>query len=284
MNRVAKWSLALVGGFLLVSVAANFGGFGGWLELVVQAPYMALLFYGFYRVLLDGVSGREWKKTFLDLLLLFALAVFFIGYGAHFAANYVEVLMAENEFMLLIAPKVASNSEVVLYLSAIYIPTYYFDEILGHQLVYTGFFGLMVGGVLLEAWYRPEEELKSRDYAALASSSLMLTVIITVATAEGQYAIHALALTMIMASTIGAYFRRRILKKPFSLMMLLTSVMTAIYILLLAALFFDPVSVALHGLIGRVPQPSEPIRLLRQFVFLSGMFSDEAKLLLTLLL
>lgn len=284
MNRVAKWSLALIGAFLLVSLAANFGGFGEWFELAVQAPYMALLFYGFYRILSKDTSREGWKRTALDVILLFSIMLFFVGYGLHFAANHVEVMMAEDEFMLFLAPKVTTSLEALVYLSAIYSPTYYLDEILGHQLVYTGFFGLMIGGILLEAWCKGEEKLGVVDYAAIAASSVMLTLITTIATVEGQYATYALILSSIMALALVARFRRSVVKRPFILLMLLTSVMTVAYILLLAAIYFDPISVALHGLTGRVPQPSEPGRILRQFIFLSGAFSDETKILLAFLI
>ncbi|MBS7287225.1 MAG: hypothetical protein KIH01_00355 [Candidatus Freyarchaeota archaeon] len=284
MNRVAECSLALIGLFLFVSLAANFGGFGEWFKLVVQAPYMALLFYGFYRVLSKDASREGWKRAVLDILLLFSLMLFFVGYGLHFAANHVEVKMAEDKLMLLLAPKVATSLEALVYLSAIYSPTYYFDEILGHQLVYTGFFGLMVGGILLEAWYKEEEKLEVADYAAIAASSVMLTLIMTMATVEGQYAIHALILSSVMVLALVARFRKGVVRRPFILLMLLTGIMTASYILVLAAIYFDPISVALHGLTGRVPQPSEPSRILCQFIFLSGAFSDETKILLAFLI
>jgi len=283
LNKVAKWSLVLIGSFFIVSFVANFGGFSEWFELAVQAPYMAFMFYGFYRVLSKGVCREGWKRTSLDVLLLLSLMLFFVGYGLHFAANKVEVTMAENEIMLFMASRVATSPEVLVYLSAIYVPTYYLDEILGHQLVYTGFFGLMVGGILLEAWHREEEKLAVTDYAAIAISSVMFTLIITLATVEGQYAIYALILTAIMASVLATRFKGSIARRPFILLMLLTSIMTAACILLLAAMFFDPISVALHGLTGRVPQPSEPSRILRQFIFFSGAFSDEAKVILTFL-
>lgn len=283
MNRVAKWSLALIGLFFIVSFVANFGEFNEWFELAIQAPYMAFMFYGFYRVLLKDVCREGWKRTTLDVLLLFSLMLFFVGYGLHFAANKVEVTMAENKIMLLTVSRVATSPEALVYLSAIYVPTYYLDEMLGHQLIYTGFFGLIVGGILLEAWHREEEKLAATDYVAIAISSVMFTLIITLATVEGQYAIHALILMAIMASVLAIHFKRNIVRRPFILLMLLTSIMTAACILLLAAMFFDPISVALHGLTGRVPQPSEPGRILRQFIFLSETFSDEAKIILAFL-
>ncbi len=283
MNDVAKFSLTLIGLFFIISFVANFGGFGEWFELVVQAPYMIFMFYGFYRILSKEVCREGWKRTALDLLLLFSLMMFFVGYGLHFAANKIEVIMAENEATLLVVPRVATSLEALIYLSAIYVPTYYLDEVLGHQLVYTGFFGLMVGGVLLELWHREEEKLAATDYTAIATSSIMFTLIITLATVEGQYAIYALALTVIMALLLIVYLKGSLVRRPFTLLMLLVSIMTAACITVLAAMFFDPISVALHGLTGRVPQPSEPSRILRQFIFISGNFSDEVKVILALL-
>lgn len=284
MSSVAKWSLVLIALFFAVSFAATFGGLGALFECFVQAPYMVVMFYGFYRVLSSGVSREGWRRTFLDILLLFSLAAFFAGYGLHFAANWVEVMMAENEFMLLMSLRVATSTEALVYLYMIYAPVYHFDEILGHQLVYTGFFGLMVGGVLLEAWYREEEKLTPRDYAAIAVSSVMLALIITFATVEGQYAVYALIISSAAALVLPAYFRRKLVRKPFTLLVLLASTLTVACLVALAAMYFDPISVALHGLAGRIPQPSEPRRMLRQFIIFSGALSDEAKVLLAYLI
>jgi len=284
LNKIAKWSIILIGSFFLISLAANFGGFGGWFDLLIQGPYITLMFYGFYRVLSEGTSKTGKRGILLDLLLILSLMIFFVGYGMHFTANHIEVLMAENEFMLFITPKVATNPEAIIYLYSLYTPTYYFDEMLGHQLIYTGFFGLMIGGILLESWFRGEEELSRTDYMAVTTSSILFTVIIVLATVEGQYAIHALVLTVLMAAVLLAYFKGGIVKRPFCLFMLLTSIMSAVYISLLAAMYFDVISATLHGLLGRIPQFSEPERILRQFIFLSGVFGDEVKLLLSFIL
>ncbi|MEM1658702.1 MAG: hypothetical protein QXX87_01750 [Candidatus Jordarchaeales archaeon] len=284
MSKVARLSLALIALFFIVSFATAFGGLGVFFECFVQAPYMAVMFYGFYRVLSDGVHREGWRRIFLDILLLFSLMVFFIGYGLHFAANWVEVTMAENEFMLLAALKVATSPEALVYLYHVYAPVYYFDEILGHQLVYTGFFGLMVGGILLEGWYRKEEELTARDYAAITVSSAMLALITTFATVEGQYAVHALVFSSAVALALPACFKRQLVRKPFTLLIFLASMLTVMCLVTLAVMYFDPLSVALHGLAGRIPQPSEPKRILRQFIIFSGVVKDEWKVLLPYLI
>ncbi len=76
-------------------------------------------------------GGKAKISTWKKFLLFFSLIMFFEGHGLHAAANTINIMISTD-----VPQKGLIN---------------FLDEILSHKLIYTAFFLMLIGGVLVES-------------------------------------------------------------------------------------------------------------------------------------
>ncbi|MEM2146098.1 MAG: hypothetical protein QW279_12105 [Candidatus Jordarchaeaceae archaeon] len=271
MNRVAKTILVFSVFFFLVYFLPALFSLGEFWDVVVQAPFFALSALIFYRVIAAEKEKEilSKRRLLLQAFMVLSFFVFFEGHGMHFTANNVEVLIAENLPFIYLASLVfpMSNISAQIYFWMLYSKIYYFDEILGHQLVYTGFLLLLVSGIVLEIWTGEHKPLERVDYVAIVVAAGIVSFLIVQAVIEGQFVPPAilLSVTIIIGFILVSRGRVSIKASPFTLFVII-SVILLLVGLLVYGLMTDPFYAAF---VGRWPQPSEAKRLLNQFIVFS---------------
>ncbi|MHA1362130.1 MAG: hypothetical protein ACTSP1_06240 [Candidatus Freyarchaeota archaeon] len=282
MNRLAKTILVFSILFFLVYFLPEVLHLGGWWDLAVQAPFIALSAMVFYKVIASegaDVSGK--RMLVLQAFMVLSFFIFFEGHGMHWTANSIEVLIAENIPFIYLASFVfpLSNVPAQLYFWTIYPKIYYLDEMLGHQLVYTGFFLLLVSGMVLEIWTGEHEPLEKVDYAAIIVAAGIISFLMVQAVIEGQFVPQSIVLSVLILIVFPLAMRGRVSMKesPFVLFVII-SVILLLAGILLYGLMTDPLYAAF---VGPWPQPSEAKRLLNQFLVFN--YWNELKWLLLLL-
>ncbi len=107
---------------------------GGWplacfIDIFVGWQIIAVMIFFTYRETSSGGKAKisTWKK----FLLFFSLIMFFEGHGLHAAANTINIMISTD-----VPQKGLIN---------------FLDEILSHKLIYTAFFLMLIGGVLVES-------------------------------------------------------------------------------------------------------------------------------------
>ncbi|MGQ9722260.1 MAG: hypothetical protein ACUVXA_13170 [Candidatus Jordarchaeum sp.] len=283
MNRVAKTIFIFILLFFLVYLLPVVLPLWEFWDLIVQAPFVALSSMVFYKVIVAEKKPKEIsdkKMLMLQAFMVLSFFIFFEGHGMHFTANSVEVLIAENLPFIYLASLVfpMSNIPAQIYFWTIYPKIYYFDEMLGHQLVYTGFFLLLVSGIVLEIWTGEHKPLERIDYAAIIVAAGIAGFMVVQAVIEGQFVPQTIVLSIAILIGFPLATRGRVSLKesPFALFVIITVILLLVGILLYG-LTTDPLYAAFAG---PWPQPSEAKRLLNQFLVFN--FWDELKWLLLL--
>ncbi len=268
MNRVAKTILVFIILFFLVYSLPEVFPLCEFWDLIIQAPFIALSAMVFYKVIVSekakGVSNK--KMLVLQAFMVLSFFIFFEGHGMHFTANNVEVLIAENIPFIYLASLVfpMSNIPAQIYFWTLYPKIYYFDEMLGHQLVYTGFLLLLVSGIVLEIWTGEHESLERVDYAVIIIAAGIAGFLVVQAVIEGQFVPQAIVLSIgiIIGFLLASRGKVSIKESPFALFVIVTVILLLVGILLYG-LTTDPLYAAF---VGTWPQPSEAKRLLNQFL------------------
>ncbi len=268
MNKVAKTILVFSILFFLVYFLPEVFPLGEFWDLIVQAPFIALATMVFYKVIVSekakGLSDK--KMLLLQAFMVLSFFIFFEGHGMHFTANSIEVLIAENIPFIYLASLVfpISNIQAQIYFWTLYPKIYYFDEMLGHQLVYTGFLLLLVSGIILEIWTGEHEPLERVDYAAIIVAAGIAGFLVVQAVIEGQFVPQAIVLSIgtIIVFLLASRGRVSVKGSPFALFVIIT-VILLLFGILLYGLTTDPLYAAF---VGHWPQPSEAKRLLNQFL------------------
>lgn len=268
MNRVTKTISIFILLFFLVSFLPEVFSLGEFWDIIVQAPFIGLSAMVFYRVIVAEKAKKSSDKRLLLLQAFMVLSffIFFEGHGMHFTANNIEVLIAENLSFIHLASLIfpLSNPLAQIYFWTIYSKIYYFDEMLGHQLVYTGFLLLLVSGVVLEIWMGEHISLVRADYVAIIVSGGVAGFLVVQAVIEGQFVPQSIVLSIgvIVVFLLASKGRASLKDSPFALFVII-SVIFLLAGLLIYGLTTDPVYAAF---VGRWPQPSEAKRLLTQFL------------------
>lgn len=268
MNRVAKTILVFSILFFLVYFLPTMLPLGEFWDVMVQAPFFALSAMVFYKVIAAekgrGISNK--RMLLLQAFMVLSFFIFFEGHGMHFTANNIEVLIAENLPFIYLASLAfpMSNIPAQIYFWELYSKIYYFDEILGHQLVYLGFLLLLVSGIALEIWTGEHKPLGRGDYVAIIFSASIVGFLIVQAVIEGQFVLPTilLSISIIIVFLFVGRGRVSIKESPFSLFVII-SVILLLAGLLIYGLMTDPLYATF---VGRWPQPSEAKRLLNQFL------------------
>ncbi len=267
MDKLAKIILAFMFLFFLVYALPEIIPLGEFWDIVVQAPFVALFAMIFYKFIVVEKNKFSSKKMFLlQTFMVLSFFIFFEGHGMHFTANNIEVLMAESLPFIHLASLTfpLSNPTAQIYFWTIYSKIYYFDEMLGHQLVYTGFLLLLVSGMILELWMDEHKSLGRADYVAIIISGGVAGFLVVQAVTEGQFVPQSIVLSIgvfgvfLLASKGGASLK----ESPFTLFVVI-SVILLLAGLLIYGLATDPVYATF---VGRWPPPSEAKRLLTQFL------------------
>lgn len=268
MNRVVKAILLFSILFFLVYFLPMIFPLGEFWDLMVQAPFFALSAMVLYKVIAakKEKEGSNKRMLLLQAFMVLSFFIFFEGHGMHFTANNIEVLIAENLPFIYLASLAfpISNIPAQIYFWTLYSKIYYFDEILGHQLVYTGFLLLLVSGIILEIWTGEHKPLGRYDYAAIIVAAGIVGFLIVEAVIEGQFVLPAivLSISIIIGFLLASRGRVSIKESPFALFVII-SVILLLAGLLIYGLMTDPLYAAF---VGRWPQPSEAKRLLNQFL------------------
>ncbi|MEM3588180.1 MAG: hypothetical protein QXO71_12780 [Candidatus Jordarchaeaceae archaeon] len=269
MDKTARAILVFSVIFFLVYFLPTMFPLCEFWDIIVQAPFFALSTLGFYKVIAVEKNRKisDRKMLLLQAFMVISFFIFFEGHGMHFTANNLEVLIAENLPFIYLASLVfpVGNIPAQIYFWTLYPKIYYFDEILGHQLVYTGFLLLLVSGIALEAWTGKHKPLERGDYLAVIVAAFIVGPLIVEAVIEGQFVPQAIILsTGILVWFLLASSRNKVSMKesPFTLFVII-SVILLLAGLMVYGLMTDPFYAIF---MGRWPQPSEAKRLLNQFL------------------
>jgi hypothetical protein len=268
VNKVAKTILVFSILICLVYFLPMVLPLGEFWDVIIQAPFFALSAMVFYKVIAaekaKEISNK--KMLLLQAFMVLSFFIFFEGHGMHFTANNIDVLIAENLPFIYLASLAfpLSNIPAQIYFWTLFPKIYYFDEMLGHQLTYTGFLLLLVSGIVLEIWAGEHKPLGKVDYAAIIASGGIVGFLVVQAVIEGQFVLPAIVLSI--SITVGFFLLRRgrlsLKESPFALFVII-SVILLLAGLLLYGLMTDPVYAAF---VGQWPQPSEAKALLNQFL------------------
>ncbi|MHA1604140.1 MAG: hypothetical protein ACTSWF_05795, partial [Candidatus Freyarchaeota archaeon] len=88
MNRLAKTILVFSILFFLVYFLPEVLHPGGWWDLAVQAPFIALSAMVFYKVIVsEGVDVSGKRMLVLQAFMVLSFFIFFEGHGMHLTAN-----------------------------------------------------------------------------------------------------------------------------------------------------------------------------------------------------
>ncbi|MEX2722262.1 MAG: hypothetical protein Q6366_015295 [Candidatus Freyarchaeota archaeon] len=268
MNKLAKIILAFIVLFFLIYALPEIIPLGDFWDIVVQAPFVALFAMIFYKfIVVEKNKGFSNRKMFLlQAFMVLSFFIFFEGHGMHFTANNIEVLMAENLSFIHLASLTfpLSNPTAQMYFWTIYSKIYYFDEMLGHQLVYTGFLLLLISGMLLELWIGERKPLGRADYVAIIASGGVAGFLVVQAVIEGQFVPQSIVLSIgiFVIFLLASKGRASLKESPFTLFVIISAILLLAG-LLIYGLTTDPVYATF---VGRWPQPSEAKRLLTQFL------------------
>ncbi|MEM3593622.1 MAG: hypothetical protein QXS27_02740, partial [Candidatus Jordarchaeaceae archaeon] len=240
----------------------------GFWDIIVQAPFVGLFAMVFYRVIVSEKPQKisDKRMLLLQAFMVLSFLIFFEGHGMHFTANNIEVLMAENLPFIHLASLTfpLSNPTAQMYFWTIYSKIYYFDEMLGHQLVYTGFLLLLISGMILELWIGERKPLGRADYIAIIASGGVAGFLVVQAVIEGQFVPQSIVLSIgiFVVFLLASKGRASLKASPFTLFVIISAILLLAG-LLIYGLTTDPVYATF---VGRWPQPSEAKRLLTQFL------------------
>ncbi|MBS7249040.1 MAG: hypothetical protein KIH08_00380 [Candidatus Freyarchaeota archaeon] len=268
MNRVAKTLFIFILLFFLVSTLPEVFSLWEFWDIIVQAPLVGLFAMVFYRVIVSEKPQKisDKRMLLLQAFMVLSFFIFFEGHGMHFTANNIEVLMAENLPFIHLASLIfpLSNPTAQMYFWTVYSKIYYFDEMLGHQLVYTGFLLLLISGMILELWIGERKPLRRADYIVIIASGGVAGFLVVQAVIEGQFVPQSIVLSIgiFVIFLLASKGRASLKESPFTLFVIISAILLLAG-LLIYGLATDPVYATF---VGRWPQPSEAKRLLTQFL------------------
>ncbi len=250
-SPVLRWLLLLVLAFVAKEAAARplqgvvvGPGLQGadLLDMAVAVPLFSVLFYGLYRSLKPAGP----LPLALKGLALLSFALFFLGYGVNAAAN--DVHNAMDRFLgygygvLGYGGHPHEGPDPV----PAYGLVYFYDEILGHKLLYAGLAGLFAAGLWLQ-FLRPQrldpgEERLPWLLAPLLGAGFGLMLL------EGQAAVEGLVVAP--AALLALWEGKRRSHEPWSRLPLAATVAGALLWMLLLLL-------AWRWLFGGFVEPSD---------------------------
>lgn len=169
------------------------------LAVSIQGPFLALALWWLFRALPVPAERRPLR---LDLLMVAGLFLFFAGFGVHWAANSVHGAMDRALDLG------AAHDHPAPGPAPAYALVYFYDEHLGHQLTYLGFFALLLAGCWLQL-LADTGSLARREMGLLALAALAGGFGGAVSALEGQTAIEGIVLSGGAALGLFALMRRR---------------------------------------------------------------------------
>lgn len=203
MDRLTSWCVVFTAGLILISLGSTFIkgiliptpviSIGDTIDLVLMAPFLAFSSYALYRIIGSTSVMSETKKRTLELIMVLSFFLLFLGHGIHFAANSIHNLIDQGGAA--IPPDIFNL-------------VYFYDEILGHKVSYSGLFGLIVSGLLLEFAHAPRE-VSELEIMAVVGSALFLGLGLSLAFIEGQSIIELLVLAVFAIAGIFLRVRKR---------------------------------------------------------------------------
>lgn len=196
MDRLTSWCVIFTAGLVLISLGSTLIkgilvpmpaiSIGDMIDLVLMAPFLALSSYSLYKIIGSTSVLSKTKKRMLELLIVLSFLLLFMGHGIHFAANSIHNLIDQGGAA--VSPDIFSL-------------VYFYDEILGHKISYSGLFGLIVSGLLLESAHAPRE-VSEMEIVAIGGSGLLLGLGLSLAFIEGQSIIELLILAVFIIAGI----------------------------------------------------------------------------------
>lgn len=211
-------------------------------EIFITPAFSLILFFLIYKEMASHPEGKvsPWLHKSIPWVLLFSILFFFEGIGIHSTGNFLARILLEGGFWGW---------------DPISLSVYFFDEILGHCIMYTGLFGLLVGGMLLQISRPFSLKLERSDLIALPLSAGIFGIGLATALVEGQTALYGFAAGIVLMPFLVLHHYHKKLKVtihnyPFNFYLLLA--ILAMLIVLLVHYFTFGSFVQYSVLLGEV--------------------------------
>jgi len=195
-------------------------------DLAITLPFMIIILFLINNKLKNNLElpGDRFKRT-LDFFKILFLAAFIEGHGIHFVANSINILYTSSG----IYPKDLGKL------------VYFYDEILGHQILFTGLLGLLALSVIEQSWSKKSWEANIAGNTIIISCGVFTGILLSLALIEGQSVYLGFLFSMINIALIVFYIfgKKRKLLENFILLYILVSSLVNLLVLSLWGIYFN---------------------------------------------
>jgi len=140
-------------------------------DLVITLPFMVIILFLINNELKGNLKfpGGKLEKT-LNFFKVILLAAFIEGHGIHLVANSVNILY----------------TSVGVYPEDLGKLVYFYDEVLGHQILFTGLLGLLSLTVVEQFWSKKPWEANLKENNVIVFCGVLTGTLLSLALIEGQ--------------------------------------------------------------------------------------------------
>jgi len=165
------------------------------IDVVILTPFSVVIFFLIYM----NVSERGTPKPFyekyetpLKVLILLSLAFYFVGIGIHFAGNSIHQLQKEEG---------AETGDI-------HELTYFYDEILGHIILFSGLFGLILSTAIIQYYHPESEQIDRSEGLLLGLAGLLFGLGLGWSLVEGQFGAVGILFFLVFAGRVCMVFKK----------------------------------------------------------------------------
>jgi hypothetical protein len=162
------WSFILLGGIGTITLYLIFR------EILAQPP--------------ETEEARK-TQTLAEIIFMLFIFIFLGGLGMRYVANELHTY---TSLIPLVFPYTPFTIDPLTFTNNLDYLVYFFDEVLGHKLVYLGIIGFIVAGTILQSQHRYQRIFTRRDYYLYAFLGLLFGLGIGVSVIEGQAAFETI--------------------------------------------------------------------------------------------
>jgi len=187
-------------------------------DLVITLPFMVIILFLINGELKNNLEfpGDKLEKTF-NFFKVVLLAAFIEGHGIHLVANSINILYASRG----------------VYPEDLGKLVYFYDEVLGHQILFTGLLGLLALTAIEQFWSKESWETNVTGNTVIVSCGLFTGVLLSLALIEGQsvnlgFLFSAINLALVIFYIFGR--KRKLLANFILLYILVFSVVNLLFL------------------------------------------------------
>lgn len=150
------------------------------------------MFYLIFReILAQPPETERTKRTQILVEIIFMVFIFIFvgGLGMHYVANELHVY---TSLFSLVLPYTPFTIDPLTFTNNLNYLVYFFDEVLGHKLIFLGIFGFIVMGTILQTKHKYQRIFTRRDYFIYGFLGLLFGLGMGVSTVEGQAAFETI--------------------------------------------------------------------------------------------